>query len=94
MSTRRKSWAAHYFLGLALFDSDGNSAGKEFQRALELNEKKAAHAHVALARLALRNGSQQIALKHLDAYLALEPHAPDAETVRKFAERLRARKYE
>ena len=87
-----KSWAAHYFLGLALFDLDGNSAGKEFQRALELNEKKAAHAHVALARLALRNGAQQIALKHLDAYLALEPHAPDAETVRKFAERLRAGK--
>jgi len=87
-----KSWAAHYFLGLAVFDSDGDAAGKEFQRALELNEKKAAHAHVALARLALHHGAQQIALKHLDAYLSLEPHASDAETVRKFAERLRTAK--
>jgi Tfp pilus assembly protein PilF len=88
----KKGWAPHYFLGLALFDSDGETAGREFQRALELNEKKSAHAHVALARLALRSGAQQIALKHLDAYLALEPHASDAETVRKFADKLRSGK--
>jgi len=87
-----KSWAPHYFLGLALFDSNGAEAEKEFQRAIELNEKKAARAHVALARLSLRKGEQKAALKHLDTYLALEPNAPDAETVRKFADRLRTGK--
>jgi tetratricopeptide (TPR) repeat protein len=87
-----QSWAPHYFLGLALFDSDGAEAAKEFQRAIELNEKKAARAHVALARLLLRKGEQKAALKHLDTYLALEPNAPDAETVRKFADRLRTNK--
>ena len=40
----------------------------------------------------LRRGEQKAALKHLDAYLALEPNAPDAETVRKFADRLRTGK--
>jgi len=87
-----KSWAPHYFLGLALFDSNGAEAEKEFQRAIELNEKKAARAHVALARLSLRRGDQTVALKHLDTYLALEPNAPDAETVKKFADRLRTGK--
>ena len=87
-----QSWAAHYFLGLALFDSNGTEAEKEFQRAIELNEKKAARAHVALARLFLRKGEQKAALKHLDTYLTLEPNAPDVETLRKFADRLRAGK--
>ena len=92
LELEEKSWAPHYFLGLALFDSNGEVAEKEFQRALELNEKKAARSHVALARLALRKGQQEVALKHLDTYLALEPNAPDAETVRKFAQRLRSGK--
>jgi Tfp pilus assembly protein PilF len=87
-----KSWAAHYFLGLALFDMDGESSEKDFSRALQLNEKKAARAHVALARLALRKGARQVALKHLDDYLKLEPNAADADSVRKFAERLRSDK--
>jgi len=87
-----QSWAPHYFLGLALFDLNGADAEKEFQQAIELNEKKAARAHVALARLFLRKGEQKLALKHLDAYLALEPNARDAETVRKFADRLRTSK--
>lgn len=91
LKLEEKNWATHYFLGLALFDSSGDEAEKEFVRALELNEKKAARSHVALARIDLRKGQQQAALKHLDAYLTLEPHAPDAETVRKFAERLRAK---
>jgi len=87
-----QSWAPHYFLGLALFDLNGADAEKEFQQAIELNEKKAARAHVALARLFLRKGEQKAALKHLDTYLALEPNAPDAGTVRKFADRLRTSK--
>jgi tetratricopeptide (TPR) repeat protein len=87
-----KSWAPHYFLGLALFDSDAEASEKEFSRALELNKQKAARAHVGLAKLCLRKGQQQAALKHLDTYLELVPNAPDAETIRKFAERLRSAK--
>jgi tetratricopeptide (TPR) repeat protein len=83
------SWAAHLYLGWALLEEDGAKAEPHFQRAIEIDESKAARAHLALARLAEAKGRRSVALTHLDAYLALAPKAPDAEATRKLAERLR-----
>lgn len=84
------SWAAHLYLGWALLETDAGKAESHFQRAIALDEQKAARAHIALARLADAKGQRDVALQHLDAYLTLAPDASDAESVRKLAERLRA----
>ena len=84
------SWAAHLYLGWALLERDQASAEPHFQRAIELDEHKAARAHLALARIAEENGKRLEALKHLDAYLQLAPNAPDAEAARQLANRLRS----
>jgi tetratricopeptide (TPR) repeat protein len=83
------SWAAHLYLGWALLEEEEAKAEPHFQRALEIDEHKAARAHLALARLAEVKGKRLVALGHLDAYLALAPNAPDAEATRKLAARLR-----
>jgi tetratricopeptide (TPR) repeat protein len=83
------NWATHLYLGWALLESHPQEAEPEFKRALELDERKAARAHLALARLADAQGDRQTAIQHLDAYLALMPDAPDAEAVRKLKEKLR-----
>jgi len=84
------SWAAHLYLGWALLEQDEAKAEPHFQRAIEIDEHKAARAHLALARLAETKGQRLLALSHLDAYLALAPNADDAEATRKLAERLRS----
>jgi tetratricopeptide (TPR) repeat protein len=84
------SWAAHLYLGWALLEQDEAKAEPHFKRAIEINERKAARAHLALARLAENKGHRLLALSHLDAYLALAPNANDAEAARKLAERLRS----
>ena len=84
------SWAAHLYLGWALLEQDEARAEPHFQRAIEIDERKAARAHLALARLAEAKGNRLMALNHLDAYLALAPNADDAEAARKLAERLRS----
>ena len=84
------NWAAHLYLGWALLEQDGTKAEAYFQRALKLDEEKAARAHLALARLAEAKGERLLALDHLDAYLSLAPQAHDAEATRKLAERLRS----
>ena len=84
------NWAAHLFLGWALLEQDAAKAETHFRRALKLNEAKAARAYLALARLADAKGQRELALQHLDAYLALAPDAHDAEATRKLAERLRS----
>jgi tetratricopeptide (TPR) repeat protein len=84
------SWAAHLYLGWALLEQDGEKAEPHFKRALEIDEHKAARAHLALARLAEAKGYRLLALSHLDAYLALMPNAADADATRKLADRLRA----
>ena len=83
------NWATHLYLGWALLETDKNTAEGHFKRALELDEQRAARAHIALGRIADEKGQRQLALAHLDAYLALAPTAPDAEAVRKLANRLR-----
>ncbi len=83
------NWATHLYLGWSLLEDQPDQAGPHFKRALEIDEQKAARAHIALARLADAKGQRQQAIEHLQAYLALAPTAPDAESVRKLAERLR-----
>ncbi len=85
------SWAAHLYLGWALLESEGPKAETHFRRALELDEQKAARAHLSLARLADGRGERLLAIDHLEAYLSLAPRAHDAEATRKLAERLRTK---
>ena len=84
------SWAGHLYLGWAWLEQDEAKAEPHFQRALEIDEQKAARAHLALARLAEEKGNRMVALSHLDAYLQLAPNADDAEATRKLATRLRS----
>ena len=84
------SWAAHLFLGWALLEDDAAKAEPHFERALEIDEVKAARAHLALARLAEAKGNRPVALSHLDAYVTVAPNAEDAEATRKLAQRLRS----
>jgi tetratricopeptide (TPR) repeat protein len=83
------SWSAHLYLGYALVDVKDEQAEPHFWTALKLNEKAAAKAHLALARLADKYGFPKDAVEQLDAYLALEPNAPDSDAVRKLADKLR-----
>ncbi len=83
------SWASHLYLGWALLEERPDQAEPHFTRAIELNEQRAARAHIALARIADSKGSRQDAVKHLETYLALAPNAPDAGAVRKLADTLR-----
>lgn len=89
LQLEESNWATHLYLGWALLETDENSAARHFQRAVELDELRAARAHIALARIAEGKGQRQVALAHLDAYLTLAPTAADAEAVRRLAEKLR-----
>ncbi|MGI9167333.1 MAG: hypothetical protein ACR2G5_13310, partial [Pyrinomonadaceae bacterium] len=89
LDLEESNWATHLYLGWPLLEADGNRAERHFQRAVELDERKAARAHIALARIADGKGLRQVALAHLDAYLTLAPTATDAEAVRKLAAQLR-----
>ncbi len=84
------SWAGHLFLGWALLDASADEAEPHFLRALEIDERKAARAHLALARIANARGQRQLALSHLDAYIVLAPDAHDAGEARKLAAQLRS----
>ncbi|MGH9903482.1 MAG: tetratricopeptide repeat protein, partial [Pyrinomonadaceae bacterium] len=84
------NWAAHLYAGWALLETEGERAAHHFRRSLELDERKAARAHLALARLAHERGERQVAVEHLKAYLSLAPDAPDAEATRRLAEQLQS----
>lgn len=83
------NWSAHLYLGYALVDVKDQEAEPHFWRALQINEREAAPAHLALARLAHRYGFFKEAVEQLEAYLRVVPDAHDAGDVRKLAERLR-----
>ena len=84
------SWAAHLYLGWALLETNGAQAKQHFERALEIDEQKAARAHLALARLAQEGGQSRLAVEHLDAYLKIAPTARDADAARRLADSLRS----
>jgi Flp pilus assembly protein TadD len=83
------NWAAHFYLGWALLEEGPDEAESQLKRAIELDEKMAARAHLALARIADSRNQRQLAIEHLEAYLGLQPDAADAEMTRQLAERLR-----
>lgn len=90
LSREEGNWMTHLYLGWALLETpQSEEAEAHFRRALELDEEKAARAHLALARLADARGERQRAIEHLDAYLAIAPDASDAEAARRLAEKLR-----
>lgn len=91
LTLEEANWATHLYLGWALLEKDSSKAETHFSRALELDDHKAARAHLALARLAEEKGNRVLALAHLDAYLFIAPKAHDAEATRKLAEQLRAK---
>lgn len=88
------NWAANFYLGWALLEDQSELAEPYLKRAIELNEQKAARAHLALARIADSHGQRQLAIEHLDAYLMLEPDAADAVMARQLSEQLKKKNQE
>lgn len=82
------NWATHLHLGWALLEAEPAEAERHFKRAIELDERKAAQAHLSLARLAYGRGSRPEAIGHLEIYLTLAPDAPDAQAVRRLLKQL------
>lgn len=89
ISLDETNWAAHLYLGWALIDENDTEAEPHFWRALKINEKEAAQAHLALARLAHRYGYPKDAVDQLEAYLKVCPEAHDANDVKRLCEKLR-----
>jgi Tfp pilus assembly protein PilF len=83
------NWVTHLHLGWALLEDEPDRAERHFARALELDEQKAAQAHLSLARLAHAKRDGQKTIHHLEAYLLIAPEAPDAKAVRKLLSQLR-----
>lgn len=84
------NWMAHFFLGVAQLGTDMSGAEQNFKRALELDERKAARAHLYLAKIANAQGQKQQTIEHLNAYLNLAPNAPDADSIRKTIKKLKS----
>ena len=82
-------WAAHFYLGWALLEGQPAEAESHLKRAIELDEGMAARAHLALARIANSRNQRLLAIEHLDAYLALQPDASDAQMARQLGAQLR-----
>ncbi len=80
------------FLGisLALLDRP-DQARPVLAKALMLDSRGSARAHVHLAYMLLRENRPQEAIAELDAYLEKVPNAPDSSTFRELREQLRAR---
>lgn len=87
---RGAGWEPHYYLGWALLETRAADARTHLLRALELDEARAARAHLALARIAHEQGQRGEAVKHLEAFLALSPDSQEAEAARALADKLRA----
>lgn len=86
------NWEAHFYMGWALLEDAAHKAEPHLKRALELDDRRAVRAHLALARLAHSQGKTELAIKHLNEFLALAPESEDAELARRLAENLRSRR--
>lgn len=86
------NWEAHLYMGWALLEDAAHKAEPHLKRALELDDRRAVRAHLALARLAHSRGKTELAIKHLNEFLALAPDSEDAELARRLAEDLRSRR--
>jgi tetratricopeptide (TPR) repeat protein len=89
LALEEANWATHLYLGWALLADEPAEAERHFARALELDEKRAAQAHLSLARLNHAKGMREESIRHLEAYLKLAPDAPDADAVRKLVGQLK-----
>lgn len=88
-----KSAVGRYFLGqalanLGLFDD----AEKELLASLELGKDQMKEAHRILAIIYISRGAKQQAVDHLEAYLKLTPHAPDAQQLKEMVRKLKESK--
>ena len=83
-------WEPHYYLGWALLETRADDARTHLLRAVELDEARAARAHLALARIAHERGRRDEAVKHLESFLALSPDSREADAARALADKLRA----
>lgn len=83
-------WEPHYYLGWALLETRAAEAETHLRRAIELNEGRAARAHLALARIANERGQRAAAVTHLETFLALSPDSQEAQSARTLADKLRA----
>src|SRR5919202_2182909 len=63
------NWAAHFFLGWAEMTAEPADAEQHLNRALKLDERRAARAHLYLAKIAAAKGQKKQAVEHLNAYL-------------------------
>jgi tetratricopeptide (TPR) repeat protein len=83
-------WEPHYYLGWTLLETGADEAEAHLLRAVELDEARAARAHLALARIAHERGRHDAAVRHLESFLALSPDSREAEAARALADKLRA----
>ena len=86
------SFPAHYYLGLTLIkQSNYEGAEAELRRAIELGGPRANRSHYILGGVYWKVGKLQQAVDELEAYLKLEPKAPEAERVRGTIKELRTK---
>jgi tetratricopeptide (TPR) repeat protein len=92
LALNERDWATHYHLGWALIETEVDKAETHLERALDLDEQKAARAHLALARIADARGQRRQAIAHLEAFIAIAPDSADAPGARRLADHLRSLK--
>jgi Flp pilus assembly protein TadD len=86
------AFTGHLYLGITLIHFKNYAeAETEFRRAITLGGAKASQAHYYLGGVYWQLGNFRQAADELDAYLKLEPKAPNAEKVKNTVKELRAK---
>ncbi|PYS87751.1 MAG: hypothetical protein DMF62_11350 [Acidobacteria bacterium] len=84
------SAVAHLFLGRALAaQKKYEDAEKELNISISIDAGEMKEAHRILSSVYLERGDYKLAAQELEIYLQLNPHAPDAEGLRKTLEQLK-----
>ena len=95
---------SHFYRGMALIEVAVRSqderrratelaeAEKEFDRALELSDKRLAAVYLQRARVYERLGDKEAAARDLESYLKAEPEAKNSATIREAIVKLRGSK--
>jgi tetratricopeptide (TPR) repeat protein len=95
---------SHFYRGMALVEvavraqdegqraTDFTEAEKEFNRALELSEKRLAAVYLQRARIYERRGDKEAAARDLESYLKAEPEAKNSAAIREAIVTLRGPK--
>ena len=86
------SFAAHHYLGMTLIGRKSYAdAETELRRAIELGGPRAGLAHYYLGGVYWQMGKLQQAADELEAYLKLEPKAPQSDKIRGTIKDLRSK---